>query len=332
MKPWTLRWIVCASIALLCVALAVPSLAHELVAENAGTWRAERAAHMPGDPVPGTASAGSTLYYIIVLANRWPNGSTIKVCFYGGGDELRKKIVAAAQPWFDEGNIRMDAGTPVPRTCVDHDASNIRIGFDEPGYWSYIGTDGVATDLVSKNLSSLNLHGYDTAPPNELEFSGIVLHEFGHALGLHHEHQSPSNECADTIDWDHKVYPFFENVYGWDKAKVDQNLRPLLANRSAYDWGSFDPESVMIYASDPQFLKDGTPSQCIFHANYALSSNDRNGIKRAYPPGQDVKVGLAVQAASLDAVLKHSTLDPKLKKALTVQRDLTKAALNAPSH
>jgi len=309
---------------------------HELSGGGDGSykWRPERAAHMPVDPLlkisPANSDLPDHLYYVIVLPNRWPNGSTIRACFYAGGNELRQRIVAAAQVWFSEANLKLDAGVPNPRTCADKDRSNIRISFDEPGFWSYIGNDSVGMDLISNNLSSLNLQGFDASPPEEPVFSGLVLHEFGHALGLHHEHQSPSNTCADYIDWT-KLYDYFKHAYGWDQAKVDQNLKPLLSDHSAYDWSTPDYNSIMIYASDKAFLKEGTPTECIFHDNYTLSDLDKAGIKRAYPQGGNVKVGLAVQAASLDAVIKGAALDPKLKKALSVQRDLTKAALAVPA-
>jgi hypothetical protein len=324
----------CAVLVIGCLC-ARPLTAHGLAGDGAYQWREERAAHMPVDPVmklhDASGNVPERLFYVVVLPNRWPNGSTIRACFYGGSNELRQRIVAAAQPWFDEGNIKLDAGSPSPRTCVAKDKSQIRIGFNEPGYWSYIGTDGVGADLTAVSLSSMNLQGFDTAPPEEPAFSGYVLHEFGHALGLHHEHQSPSNTCASYVDWT-KLYSYYQRAFGWDQAKVDNNLKPLMSDHSAYDWSTTDPDSIMIYASDKAFLKDGTPQECVFHDNYTLSSVDKEGIRRAYSRDSDVRVGLAVQAASLDAVIKHGAVDPKLKKALSVQRDLTKAALALPVH
>jgi len=47
------------------------------------------------------------------------------------------------------------------------------------GSWSYIGTDATKLPLES---FTMNLGSVDRP---------TVLHEFGHALGLIHEHQSP---------------------------------------------------------------------------------------------------------------------------------------------
>lgn len=60
------------------------------------------------------------------------------------------------------------------------------------GSWSYIGTDASRIPLES---FSMNL-GFVDRP--------TVLHEFGHALGLIHEHQSP-----------------FEGGFKWNKEEVE---------------------------------------------------------------------------------------------------------------
>jgi len=52
---------------------------------------------------------------------------------------------------------------------------------------------------------------------------------------------------------------------------VDQNVRPLHADHSAYDWSELDPSSIMVYASNPDFLKKQKKSRCYFHENNKLS-------------------------------------------------------------
>ena len=59
------------------------------------------------------------------------------------------------------------------------------------GSWSYIGTDASRIPLES---FSMNLGFVDQS---------TVMHEFGHALGLIHEHQSP-----------------FEGGFEWNKEEV----------------------------------------------------------------------------------------------------------------
>ena len=56
-------------------------------------------------------------------------------------------------------------------------------------------------------------------------------HEFGHALGLHHEHQSPATTCNEEFDWDYIYKAFGEPPDGWDKQTVDNNMRNAAGSR-----------------------------------------------------------------------------------------------------
>lgn len=236
--------------------------AHNL--ESAGgaqKWKAARESIMPGEPSTSRIQReglSEALQSVIDRQFTWPAAQTVRVCFYAGDEALRKRILKAAQPWFNHGaSIAIDSGGAHPRTCSARDDSEIRISFDEPGYWSYIGHQ-YQKELRDRGISTLNLQAYDLDPPAEPVFSGKVLHEFGHALGFDHEHQSPANECAGQLDWT-KVIAYFQKEYGWPSDKTKTNLEPLQADRRAYDWSDFDPNSIMIYASKREYLKDGAP-------------------------------------------------------------------------
>ena len=84
------------------------------------------------------------------------------------------------------------------------------------GYWSVVGTD--SENLLTGIDQSMNLEGYDVAPFPEPEFSRIVIHEFGHALGLHHEHQHPFSKCEDEFDWP-RVTKYLTDL-GWSSADI----------------------------------------------------------------------------------------------------------------
>ena len=62
--------------------------------------------------------------------------------------------------------------------------SDIRVDFQKSGSWSYIGADAIH---IPKESQTMNLGFIDR---------GTVLHEFGHTLGLIHEHQSPFEGTA----------------------------------------------------------------------------------------------------------------------------------------
>jgi hypothetical protein len=112
----------------------------------------------------------------------------------------------------------------------------------------------------------------------------------------------------------------------WDLL-VDENLKQLAADRSAFDWSQRDPQSIMIYGSDPKFLKKGTHSPCYFHDNNSLSKLDIVGIEKTYPIAS-AKDALKFQSATVPIVLDMKIPD-NLRKALETQNSLVKMQLDA---
>ena len=75
----------------------------------------------------------------------------------------------------------------------------IRISFDpSSGSWSLVGRR--CEEVVNNEEATMNLSGVrSTSTSIGLEERRVVLHEFGHALGLIHEHQSPSRSTVLTL-------------------------------------------------------------------------------------------------------------------------------------
>lgn len=110
--------------------------------------------------------------------------------------------------------------------------ADIRIAFKDEGAWSYIGTDNLE---ISKGEPTMNFGWVDVA---------TIIHEFGHALGMIHEHQNPRGE---GIPWDkEKVYTWAKDTQGWSKEVTDTNI----LNHYEIDvtnGSNYDPDSVMLY-------------------------------------------------------------------------------------
>jgi hypothetical protein len=107
-----------------------------------------------------------------------------------------------------------------------------------------------------------------------------ILHEFGHALGLLHEHQSPNANCDAEIDWD-AAYKIGAGI-GWDKGLVDRNFRQL-ANTTSLNATEVDRKSIMHYSLPPTLFKRGKESACYVTENLELSEQDRKFIASIYP-------------------------------------------------
>jgi hypothetical protein len=259
--------------------------------------------------------------FVIRLKARWTPGQTLQVCFIGGDPALRSRIRKAAAEWTLHGNIKLDFGASGDlRTCASGDGSNVRIGFGFAGYWSVVGNTAVKPDVQTMNYGE-----YDTRPPPEPRFTGVVLHEFGHALGFEHEHQHPTGGCDAEFNWPVVYSELAKPPNNWPPSKVDFNLRSF-TELSAYGLSSPDRTSIMHYSLDPWMFQAGTSSKCYVPEQFALSALDKQGVSSAYPRQADTVLAeqqqvieqltksLPTRAASARKYLEGMTRDLNAKR------------------
>lgn len=159
-------------------------------------------------------------------------GRTLKIAFVGTPDQqVKEKIIHHASEWLKYVNIKFD--------FVYGKNGDIRISTEPGGSWSYIGTDAT---LIPAKQPTMN-YGWLTPNTPDEEYSRVVLHEFGHALGAIHEHQHPDA----GIPWDRpKVYAYYARM-GWDKEQVDNNIFAKY-DSTQLNASSYDRASIMHYA------------------------------------------------------------------------------------
>lgn len=197
----------------------------------------------------------------------WKPGRTLRVRFLDGDPQVQKRVQAYAMQWMEYANITFQFVTSAP--------SEIRISFKEEGYWSALGTDALVKEYFPLSEPTMNFEGFTMSTP-ESEYSRVVLHEFGHALGCIHEHQSPSG----GIQWNKEAV--YRSLGGppnnWNKEQVDHNvLSRYSADQTQFT--AFDSRSIMLYS----FPKEWTLNNMQFTSNDVLSDTDKRYIATRYP-------------------------------------------------
>jgi hypothetical protein len=225
---------------------------------------------------------------IAIAGRQWVNGSTIQIRMNGGSQADRDAVQKFAPKWTEHANLHLK--------FTDDPRAEIRVTFDEDdGAWSYIGLDNKGIPL---HAATLNL-GWVDEP--------VILHEFGHMIGLAHEHSSP----AGGIEWNEEAV--IKDLSGppnfWDVDTIRHNV----LNKYKVDQirgTEFDKHSIMLYAFPAAWTKNmpGTSE------NKDLSELDKAFVRSAemYPrmeKPENRAVDLHVQATTDAAIGKAGEED-----------------------
>jgi hypothetical protein len=192
------------------------------------------------------------------ISKRWPVGSTLRVRFLEGTPQQHEIVRKFAPEWTRHANLRLEFTTS-PQ-------AEIRIAFADDGSWSYIGTDCLG---FPPNRATMNYGWLD---------EGVVLHEFGHALGLIHEHQNP----VGGIQWNKPAV--YRDLGGppnnWPPDVVDNNMFRTY-DVDQINGTTLDPDSIMLYSFPASWTLNGFSAK----ENNVLSAMDKEfiGSRGAYP-------------------------------------------------
>jgi hypothetical protein len=212
----------------------------------------------------------SPLEAVAFTSKLWRAGCTLRVRFLDGDPNVQTRVRHHAQEWTRHANVNFSFG--------DDRNADIRISFTpDEGSWSAVGTDALIEDLYPTGTPTMN-YGWLTPESTEDEYSEVVLHEFGHALGMIHEHQNPQHR----IRWNKEaIYrALAQPPNEWDQATVDRNFFEVY-DRTQTQFTAFDSKSIMLYKLPAEWTQDGIE----FPRNVRLSGEDKRFIAARYPVG-----------------------------------------------
>jgi serralysin len=227
--------------------------------------------HVNSIPKLGTLSVSDPVAVArmaVIDLKKWDNGRTLRCRFLDGDDFQQGKVKDKANIWRDYANIALSFVT-------DPDAE-LRVSFQaDAGSWSGVGTDCLNTDYFPQYQPTMNF-GWLRDDTEDVEYERVVVHEFGHALGCIHEHQSPTENLQWNVD---AVYAAFSGPPNyWSKDDIDHNILQKYSP-DGISATRFDNDSIMLYQFDGSLFIDGQGTPLNTH----LSDQDKQMIGQMYP-------------------------------------------------
>ncbi|WDY56913.1 M12 family metallopeptidase [Pseudomonas sp. PSKL.D1] len=192
----------------------------------------------------------------------WSPGRLLRISFINQASKpLKTAIVEAASKWLEFANLKFR----LVGDRYSYAEIKIYVTDDAKTNYSMFGTDALRAADASMVLG---------VKPDMENFERVVIHEFGHALGMEHEHQHPD---AD-IPWDiPKVYEHYAAL-GADKETVDESVLNKVSGSNITKL-PYDRTSIMHYPVDQAL----TLGDWEVTTNSEISEKDKAFMRLAYP-------------------------------------------------
>lgn len=186
----------------------------------------------------------------------WPTGTVLKIGFIGGTASQIAAVKQYAPEWTQFANLKFEFPAAGPY--------DLRVSFSSGGAWSYVGTDNkrIAQSSPTMNLGWI---GRD-----------VICHEFGHAIGLFHEHQNPSG----GICWNESnvIRDLSGPPNNWTEQMIRLNVLNKLTPNDVLTT-AWDKLSIMHYNIPASWTCNNTA----ISGGFVISQADKDFIRARYP-------------------------------------------------
>jgi hypothetical protein len=204
--------------------------------------------------------------------NLWIPGSRLRVRFLDSPSALHQQVLRLARIWSAYANIHFELSD-------DADAE-VRVSFTQPGSWAY---QSIMCLNVEHKEPTVNL-GWLRVDSSLDEAEAVVLHEFGHVLGLLHEHSHPDPAFVWNKEAVYRIFagpPHFQT-----KESIDHSFFTTWQHDQFPFTKPYDVRSIMQYGFPRECFADGTEALPT-ERNMAISAGDREFVSRLYPYGHE---------------------------------------------
>ncbi|MDD0852157.1 M12 family metallopeptidase [Halobacteriovorax sp. GB3] len=210
--------------------------------------------------------------------SKWKSSDEISVLFLDDDQEKIELFEMAISQWQKYINLKITLY--YSKRELSSRKNVIRVSFNEKEGRNYsaIGTGFNDGFFVKKRLNIAEVK------ENKIKFYQTSLHEFGHALGLLHEHQHPNAYDGVSDDQLKKICSMMYFIDVNDEHELGRclyNIAPLEHNKKKYSISEYDVYSVMHYENAARKSEFPEPKHAM-----GLSLEDKTFIANEYPKEQ----------------------------------------------
>lgn len=195
------------------------------------------------------------------IYNYWDVGKTLNVKFLNGNQKIKAAVEKISREWEQFANVKF--------LFVGSGPAQIRIHFNNSGY--LFAANGLQANIMPEDEATVEIDTSFFTSAGKMR--AIVLHVFGHVLGLQHEVKVP----VKGRQWKQENVKRYFLPMGWDQEKIVQ--RVINAYSVSYSNGLMpDLLSVMNIPIPSNWTNEKESNW-----NTALSINDKKLIELIYP-------------------------------------------------